>query len=66
MAPVTPDTLPNSTAMSIYTWRWQQLWDAGYDSMTAETLAVSKSDLHQMIDAKKAGCSDELALAIFL
>ena len=61
-----PDEFPDKTAASIYTWRFAQLWDAGYDSEVAELLAKSTADLHKLVDAKKAGCSDEQALIIFL
>lgn len=50
----------------VYMWRFQQLWDAGYDSLTAEVLAETDSDLHKMCDAKKAGMSDHEALLIFV
>ena len=50
----------------VYCWRFSQLWDAGYDSKVAEELALSESDLHKMVKAKKAGLSDERALEIFL
>lgn len=53
-------------AAELYTWRFQQLWSAGYDSVAAELLALTKSDLHVMVEAKKAGCSDTHALAIFV
>jgi hypothetical protein len=56
---------PDSTAADIYTWRFSELWAIGYDSQAAELLALGKGDLHQMCDAKKAGCSDEQALRIF-
>jgi hypothetical protein len=57
---------PDSTAKMIYTWRFGELWRAGYDSVTAELLALGDYDLHKMVDAKKAGCTDSLALATFL
>ena len=49
-----------------YSWRFDVLWEAGYDSMVAELLAHSPGDLHKMADAKRAGCTDQRALEIFL
>lgn len=49
-----------------YGWRWSQLWEAGYDSVTCELLAATKVDLHEMCEAKAKGCSDETALRIYL
>lgn len=60
-----PDLFGDSTAASIYTWRYEMLWEVGYDSQAAELLALGSSDLHQMVEAKKGGCSDEQALRIF-
>ena len=50
----------------VYCWRFSQLWEAGYDSSVAEELALSDCDLHEAVDAKRAGCTDAHALAIFL
>ena len=50
----------------VYTWRFDELWTAGYDSRTAELLALGESDLHKMVEAKKAGVTDDQALSIFL
>lgn len=49
----------------VYSWRWSQLWDAGYDSRTCEFLALSDTDLHRMCEAKRAGITDQQALKTF-
>ena len=56
----------NAEAAQVYSWRFDILWGAGYDSMVAELLAHGPGDLHEMADAKKAGCTDRRALEIFL
>lgn len=56
----------NDQEAQVYTWRFLSLWEAGYDSVVAEALASTDCDLHLLVDAKTRGCSDELALSIFL
>ncbi|HSP71214.1 MAG TPA: hypothetical protein VLN26_02535 [Gaiellaceae bacterium] len=45
-------------------WRLLCLIDAGYPVEVAETLAVSRADLHQACDLVKHGCRPRLALEI--
>lgn len=47
-------------------WRFNVFVDAGFDHLVAHQLAVSKTDVHQVLRALKSGCSLELALEIFL
>lgn len=51
----------------IETWRADELERAGFDSESAELLAVRHDvDLHQAVGLARAGCSPDLALRILL
>lgn len=55
----------NTEQLAVYSWRWSQLWEAGYDSSTAEFFAETSIDLHKLCDAKKAGLTDQQAIDLF-
>lgn len=56
-----------SEEQQVYTWRFNQLWDAGYESSSAELIAKRVDiDLHKAVDLKQAGVADTLALDILL
>ena len=51
----------------IEAWRAERLEAAGYDGKSAAELATRHYvDLHQAVDLRRNGCSQELALAILL
>jgi len=46
-------------------WRLEQLLEAGVRRTTAERLSKTDSDLHQIIEAKRAGATDVQLRKIF-
>lgn len=50
----------------VFEWRRGQLVDAGLDTWDAGRIALSKADLHQVLDAIDAGCPLKLVTAIWL
>lgn len=55
-----------SSEEQVYSWRWTQLWNAGYDSRLCEHFAAQfHLDLHQLVESKSAGMTDVQALQIF-
>lgn len=51
--------------LEVFSWRYEQLRRLGVHRDFAEMIARSDSDLNKVRDALKAGCTDELAVAIF-
>lgn len=52
-------------AQRVLLWRRESLEKAGISPELAEVLATSTSDLHEMLDALSAGCSEETLCQIY-
>ena len=49
----------------MHDWRVLTLLRAGYGAESAELLATTDADLHDMVDIKARGVSDEQAMRIY-
>lgn len=61
----TDEAVQSSEREQVERWRRHELLDAGCSRYTANRLAASHEDLHAMVKAKLAGCSDDLLVDIF-
>jgi hypothetical protein len=61
----TKDVVEQTEEERVTQWRYDVLKEAGVRSPHRAKLAFGRADLHEIVKAKEAGCSDKLLMQIF-